>query len=84
MNEMILVHSFHITQSAKLRYISDIPQVLFLKLSHVAELVSSHAQSAWRSKGKRVQVAELAAYCNYFLKKKIKPYDYLSKDTLPS
>jgi len=24
MNEMILVHSFHITQSAKLRYISDI------------------------------------------------------------
>ena len=84
MNKMILVHSFHITQSAKLRYISDIPQVLFLKLSHITELTPPHAQSAWRFRREMVQVAELAAYCNYFLKKKIKPYDYLSKDTLPS
>ena len=35
-----------------------------------AELTSPHAQSAWGSKGERVQTAGLAACCNYLSKKK--------------
>ena len=31
----------------------------------VVELTPPHAQSDWRSRGKRVQTAELTAYCNY-------------------
>ena len=38
----------------------------------IAKLVPPHAQSAWGSKGERVQAAELATCCNYFLKKYIK------------
>ena len=39
--------------------------------SLVAELASPHAQSAWGSKGEMVQVAGLAACCNYFSKNKM-------------
>ena len=39
--------------------------------SLVAELASPHAQSAWGSKGKMVQIAGLAACCNYFSKNKM-------------
>ena len=36
----------------------------------VAKLAPPHAQSAWGSKGERVRAAGLAAYCNYYSKKK--------------
>ena len=39
--------------------------------SLVAELASPHAQSAWGSKGEMVQIAGLAACCNYFSKNKM-------------
>ena len=38
----------------------------------VAELAPLHVQSVWGSRGERVRAAELAAYCNYFSKKKKK------------
>ena len=31
----------------------------------VAELTPSHAQSAWGSRGEKIRIAGLAAYCNY-------------------
>ena len=34
----------------------------------VAELALPYVQSAWGSRGERVRVAGLAAYCNYFSK----------------
>ena len=37
----------------------------------VVELTLHHVQSAWGFRGERVQAAGLAAYCNYFEKKKI-------------
>ena len=40
----------------------------------VVELTPSHTQSAWGSRGERVQAAGLAACCNYLLKKKKKTY----------
>ena len=36
----------------------------------VAELTLPHAQSTWGFRGKRVQTVRLAAYYNYFSKKK--------------
>ena len=36
----------------------------------IAELTFPYAQSAWGSRGKRVQAVRLAAYYNYFSKKK--------------
>ena len=36
------------------------------------QLLPSHAQSVWGSRGKRVRVAGLAACCNYLFKKKKK------------
>lgn len=36
----------------------------------VTELVHSHAQSIWESRRESVRIARLAAWCNYFLKKK--------------
>ena len=36
----------------------------------VAELAPPHVQSAWGSRREMVRAAELAAYCNYFSKKK--------------
>ena len=41
-----------------------------LQINLVAELAPPHAQSAWGSRGERVQAAGLAVYCNYFSKKK--------------
>ena len=38
--------------------------------SLVAELAPPHVQSAWGSRREMVRAAELAAYCNYFSKKK--------------
>ena len=38
----------------------------------VVDLTHFHAQNVWGSRGKRVRVAELAAYCNYLKKKKKK------------
>ena len=38
----------------------------------LAELAPLHAQSVWESRGERVQVAVLTAYCNYLSKKKKK------------
>ena len=36
----------------------------------VVDLTHFHAQNVWGSRGERVRVAELAAYCNYLKKKK--------------
>ena len=36
------------------------------------QLLPSHAQSVWGSRGKRVRTAGLAACCNYLFKKKKK------------
>ena len=36
----------------------------------VVELTLHHVQSAWGFRGERVRAAGLAAYCNYFEKKK--------------
>ena len=36
----------------------------------VVELAPSYAQSVWGSRGERVRIAGLAAYCNYLSKKK--------------
>ena len=38
----------------------------------VNELAPPHAQSAWGSRGEKVRVAGLAAYYNYFSKRKKK------------
>ena len=38
----------------------------------VTELAPPYVQSAWGSKGEMIQVAGLAACCNYFSKKKKK------------
>ena len=36
----------------------------------VADLTHFHVQNVWGSRGERVRVAKLAAYCNYPKKKK--------------
>ena len=41
----------------------------------VVELTSLHIYSAWEFRKKRVQVAQLTAYCNYLVKKKL-VFDY--------
>ena len=38
----------------------------------VVELTSPHTQSVWGFREERVRTARLAAYCNYFSKKKKK------------
>ena len=38
----------------------------------VADLTHFHVQNVWGSRGERVRVAKLAAYCNYPKKKKKK------------
>ena len=43
----------------------------------VAELAPPHVQSAWGSREERIRVARLAAYCNYFSKKKKQPLQNL-------
>ena len=51
--------------------------------SLVAELILPHAQSAWGFRGKRVRAVRLAAYYNYFSKKKdgkmFCSYDFYNK-----
>ena len=43
------------------------------------QLLPSHAQSFWGSRGKRVRAAGLATFCNYLFKKKKKKVQLESK-----
>ena len=56
-------------QRSKDDHKEELKKSLFTK-GLVVELAPPHVQSAWGSRGERVRVAGLVAYCNYFSKKK--------------